>query len=210
MSGGHRNPRKIGPCLRVHSDLQALAGVFIRQIETNGTKKGNWAMKFSIPQKLVTVSILGAAALAFSGASSAAVNADAAAALAKKSDCLKCHAIDKDKKASSFKKVAEKFVNEVSLQLQDKNMLLELDEAAWEYLVEHGYDAAMGARPMARLIHEEIKVPLARKILFDKITSRATIRVSATGDKLELSVDQGQEVLHQAISGFDGLALSIS
>ncbi len=66
-------------------------------------------MKFSIPQKLVTVSILGAAALAFSGASSAAVNADAAAALAKKSDCLKCHAIDKDKKASSFKKVAEKY-----------------------------------------------------------------------------------------------------
>jgi ATP-dependent Clp protease ATP-binding subunit ClpA len=110
----------------------------------------------------------------------------------------------------TIKKVAEKFVNEVSLQLQDKNMLLELDEAAWEYLVEHGYDAAMGARPMARLIHEEIKVPLARKILFDKITSRATIRVSATGDKLELSVDQEQEVLHQAISGFDGLALSIS
>lgn len=66
-------------------------------------------MKFSIPQKLITVSVLGVAAAAFSGASHAAVNADAAAALAKKSDCLKCHAIDKDKKASSFKKIAAKW-----------------------------------------------------------------------------------------------------
>ncbi|MEI8031087.1 MAG: class I cytochrome c [Comamonadaceae bacterium] len=66
-------------------------------------------MKLSIPQKLITVSVLGVAAAAFSGASYAAVNADAAASLAKKSDCLKCHAIDKDKKASSFKKISEKW-----------------------------------------------------------------------------------------------------
>ncbi len=66
-------------------------------------------MKLSISQKLITVSALGVAALAFSGASSAAVNADAAQALAKKSDCLKCHAIDKDKKASSYKKIAAKW-----------------------------------------------------------------------------------------------------
>lgn len=69
----------------------------------------NIAMKLSIPQKLVTLSVLGVAAAAFSGASYAAVDADAAVALAKKSDCLKCHAIDKDKKASSFKKIAEKW-----------------------------------------------------------------------------------------------------
>ena len=66
-------------------------------------------MKLSTRQKLITLSVLGAAALAFSGTASAAVNADAAQALAKKSDCLKCHAIDKDKKASSFKKIAEKW-----------------------------------------------------------------------------------------------------
>ncbi len=66
-------------------------------------------MKLSTPQKLFTMSVLGAAALAFSGAASAAVNADAAQALAKKSDCLKCHAIDKDKKASSYKKIAAKW-----------------------------------------------------------------------------------------------------
>lgn len=66
-------------------------------------------MKVSIHQKLITLSILGIAATAFAGLSHAAVNADAAAALAKKSDCMKCHAIDKDKKATSFKKIAEKW-----------------------------------------------------------------------------------------------------
>lgn len=66
-------------------------------------------MKLSIPQKLITLSVVGVAVLAFSGPSGAAVNADAAASLAKKSDCLKCHAIDKDKKAASFKKIAEKW-----------------------------------------------------------------------------------------------------
>jgi cytochrome c len=66
-------------------------------------------MKLSKPKNLIALSILGVTALVFSGASNAAINADAASALAKKSDCLKCHAIDKDKKASSFKKIAEKW-----------------------------------------------------------------------------------------------------
>lgn len=66
-------------------------------------------MKLSISKKLITLSVLGAAAVAFSGASYAAVDADAAKALAKKSDCLKCHAIDKDKKASSFQKISAKW-----------------------------------------------------------------------------------------------------
>lgn len=65
-------------------------------------------MKLSTSQKLLALAIVGCAAV-FSVASHAAVNADAASALAKKSDCLKCHAIDKDKKASSFKKIAEKY-----------------------------------------------------------------------------------------------------
>ena len=66
-------------------------------------------MKLSILQKLTGFSVLGIAAVALSGASWAAVDADAAAALAKKSGCLKCHAVDKDKTASSFKKIAAKW-----------------------------------------------------------------------------------------------------
>ena len=66
-------------------------------------------MKIVTPKKLITLSVLAMAATALCGTSFAAVNAEAAMALAKKSDCLKCHAIDKDKKASSFKKIAEKW-----------------------------------------------------------------------------------------------------
>lgn len=65
-------------------------------------------MKLSTPQRLVALATLSCVA-AFSASTYAAVNADAASALAKKSDCLKCHAIDKDKKASSFKKIAVKY-----------------------------------------------------------------------------------------------------
>ena len=78
-------------------------------MDINETKKGKLAMKFSIPQKLIALSVMGVAAATLSAPLYAAVNADAAQALAKKSDCLKCHAIDKDKKASSFKKIAEKY-----------------------------------------------------------------------------------------------------
>ncbi|WP_394755367.1 c-type cytochrome [Rhodoferax sp.] len=73
-------------------------------------------MKLSILQKLVTLSALGVVAAVFSSASYAAVDADAALALTKKSDCLKCHAIDKDKKASSFKKIAEKWKGKADAQ----------------------------------------------------------------------------------------------
>lgn len=66
-------------------------------------------MKLSIPQKLITLSVLGVAAAAFSGTSAAAVDAAAAQALAKKSDCLKCHAVDKTKKAPSYQKIAAKW-----------------------------------------------------------------------------------------------------
>jgi ATP-dependent Clp protease ATP-binding subunit ClpA len=110
----------------------------------------------------------------------------------------------------TIRKVAEKFIKEVELQLNDKNMVLEIDETTWEYLVKNGYDSAMGARPMARLIHEKIKVPLARKILFDKIAGHATIRVSAIGEELELSVAEVQTILHQAVLDSAGLALQPS
>ena len=61
-------------------------------------------MKYLTPAKLVSLSILGAAAAMFSAAASAAPDADAAMALARKNDCLKCHAVDKTKKAPSYHK----------------------------------------------------------------------------------------------------------
>ena len=67
------------------------------------------ALKLSISQKLITLSALSVAAAAFSATSFAAVDAAAAQALAKKSDCLKCHAVDKTKKGPSYQKIAAKW-----------------------------------------------------------------------------------------------------
>lgn len=66
-------------------------------------------MKLSVSKNLIGLAVVGLGATTFSVASLAAVNADAAAALAKKSGCLMCHAVDKDKSASSFQKIAAKW-----------------------------------------------------------------------------------------------------
>ena len=98
----------------------------------------------------------------------------------------------------TIKRVATKFVAEMQTQLIDKNVSVELDDTAWEYLITNGYDPLMGARPMARLIHEKIKVPLAKKILFDKLSNGVIIKVSANGDEVELSVVE-QESVHTEV-----------
>lgn len=73
-------------------------------------------MKRSTPQKLINLSTLGLLLAAFTSVSYGAVDADAAVSLAKKSDCLKCHAVDKDKKAASFKSIAEKWKGKADAQ----------------------------------------------------------------------------------------------
>lgn len=73
-------------------------------------------MKLSLIQKLIKLSSLGLLMAVFTGASYGAVDADAAVSLAKKSDCLKCHAVDKDKKAASFKSIAEKWKGKADAQ----------------------------------------------------------------------------------------------
>jgi ATP-dependent Clp protease ATP-binding subunit ClpA len=98
----------------------------------------------------------------------------------------------------TIRKIAAKFVAEVQHQLDERSITLVLDEKVWDYLVEHGYDSAMGARPMSRLIHEKIKVPLAKKILFDKIADNSIIEVSHGDTGLELSVVE-QESLHTEV-----------
>jgi cytochrome c len=77
---------------------------------------GGLAMKLSTAQKLIKPSALGLLMAAFTSISHGAVDADAAVSLAKKSDCLKCHAVDKDKKAASFKHIAEKWKGKADAQ----------------------------------------------------------------------------------------------
>ena len=65
--------------------------------------------------------------------------------------------------------VVEKFVLQLEAQLADRDVTIELSEPAKAWLIEHGYDEQMGARPMARVIQEHIKKPLADEVLFGQL-----------------------------------------
>src|SRR5690606_19605911 len=66
-------------------------------------------------------------------------------------------------------RVVDKFLDEVDGQLAEKKVHLEVTPAARAYFAAKGYDRAMGARPMARVIQEELKVALADELLFGKL-----------------------------------------
>jgi ATP-dependent Clp protease ATP-binding subunit ClpA len=85
--------------------------------------------------------------------------------------------------------VVDKFIMQLDAQLSDRNVSIELSDEARKWLVEHGYDQAMGARPMARLIQSDIKTPLADEVLFGRLKNGGTVRVIVTGD------DSGQKKL---------------
>ena len=75
--------------------------------------------------------------------------------------------------------VVDKFIMELDEQLSSKGVSLQIDPSVRAWLIEHGYDKVMGARPMARLIQEHIKKPLADELLFGKLShgGRVTFRV---------------------------------
>ncbi|MCC5856497.1 MAG: ATP-dependent Clp protease ATP-binding subunit ClpA [Idiomarina sp.] len=81
--------------------------------------------------------------------------------------------------------VVDKFICELQAQLDRKGVSLELDSAARTWLAEHGYDKAMGARPMERIIQEHLKKPLANEILFGKLTQGGNVRVTVATENTE-------------------------
>ena len=83
-------------------------------------------------------------------------------------------------------KVVDKFIMQLELQLADRNVSIELTEEAREWLVEHGYDEAMGARPMARLIQMSIKTQLAEDVLFGRLKNGGAVRVMVKTDDIGL------------------------
>jgi ATP-dependent Clp protease ATP-binding subunit ClpA len=85
--------------------------------------------------------------------------------------------------------VVDKFVLELEAQLQERQVTLELDEAARRWLAERGHDPAMGARPMARVIREYIKKPLADEILFGRLSAGGHVRVTARDDALAFDLE---------------------
>ena len=74
-------------------------------------------------------------------------------------------------------RVVEKFVLQLETQLADRNVVIELTDEAREWLAIEGYDEHMGARPLARVIQEHIKKPLADQVLFGDLVKGGTVRV---------------------------------
>ncbi|MBV8919052.1 AAA family ATPase, partial [Bradyrhizobium sp.] len=85
--------------------------------------------------------------------------------------------------------VVEKFVLQLEAQLADRDVTIELSEPAKAWLIKHGYDEQMGARPMARVIQEHIKKPLADEVLFGKLKGGGHVRVVLVKDEANASAD---------------------
>ncbi|MDJ0805805.1 MAG: ATP-dependent Clp protease ATP-binding subunit ClpA [Gammaproteobacteria bacterium] len=85
-------------------------------------------------------------------------------------------------------KVVDKFIFELEGQLQEKGVSLILEEEARVWLAEKGYDPKMGARPMARLIQEEIKKPLAEELLFGRLAKGGTVKVDVVDGELKFDI----------------------
>ncbi|MDR6266115.1 ATP-dependent Clp protease ATP-binding subunit ClpA [Roseobacter sp. N2S] len=89
----------------------------------------------------------------------------------------------------TISKVVDKFILQLEAQLMDRNVVFELTPAASAWLGEKGYDDKMGARPLARVIQEHVKKPLAEELLFGKLTKGGLVKVSVKDGKLELKME---------------------
>lgn len=90
--------------------------------------------------------------------------------------------------------VVDKFIFELEAVLADKNVTLALEPDARNWLAEHGYDVKMGARPMARLIQEKVKKPLAEDLLFGRLVNGGHVRIFVENDQLAFGIE-GKQLL---------------
>ncbi|MGC3873986.1 ATP-dependent Clp protease ATP-binding subunit ClpA [Halomonas sp. GXIMD04776] len=91
---------------------------------------------------------------------------------------------------SIVRNVVDKFLVELQAQLDEKRVQLDVDEQARAWLAEKGYDPEMGARPMARVLQEKLKKPLAEMILFGELAENGgVVHVTVDGDELHLATE---------------------
>ncbi|MGH8127730.1 MAG: ATP-dependent Clp protease ATP-binding subunit ClpA [Gammaproteobacteria bacterium] len=89
----------------------------------------------------------------------------------------------------SILRIVDKLLLELEAQLEAKGVQLDADEDARHWLAEHGYDVQMGARPMARLIQERVKAPLAEELLFGRLAGGGHVNLGVKDGDLALDID---------------------
>jgi ATP-dependent Clp protease ATP-binding subunit ClpA len=90
--------------------------------------------------------------------------------------------------------VVDKFIIELEAQLEPKGVTIEVDKAGRAWLARCGYDPKMGARPMARVIQEKIKRPLAEDLLFGRLINGGHVVVTVQKDELTLEINEEEEI----------------
>ena len=92
-------------------------------------------------------------------------------------------------------RVVDKFIYELEAQLQEKGVTIEFEDSAREWLAEHGFDPKMGARPMARIIQEHVKKPLAEELLFGRLANGGQLVIRAEDGKLIHEIREEEEAV---------------
>ncbi len=104
---------------------------------------------------------------------------------------IRFHSLEQD----VILQVVEKFLIELQEQLRQKNIELKVDDRAKDWLGKEGFDKAMGARPMARIIQQHIKRPLANELLFGSLTGGGTVKLTIKSNKLHLKIIGSEETI---------------
>ncbi len=86
--------------------------------------------------------------------------------------------------------IVKKFVGELNSQLKDKGIEIVLTAKATQWLAEKGYDKKMGARPLARIIDNQIKSPLSRRVLFGDLVEGGRVSIDIKDDDLDFVVSE--------------------
>ncbi len=95
--------------------------------------------------------------------------------------------------SATIASVVDKFIMELETQLEEKGVTIDVDEDARAWLGEHGFEPSMGARPMARVIKEQIKKPLAEELLFGALEGGGHVSVSVRDGKLDFEFEGRKE-----------------
>ena len=91
-----------------------------------------------------------------------------------------------------IEKVVEKFILELEMQLEDRGVHIRISPAAKAFIADKGYDMHFGARPLKRVIQEEIKRPLADELLFGRLVEGGEVKIGFKDKKITLDIEPGK------------------
>ena len=99
-----------------------------------------------------------------------------------------------------MEKIVDKLLRDLSAQLVEKKVTIELTEPARKLLAERGYDPAFGARPLGRVLEDKVKRPLTEELLFGKLEGGGTATVDVEGGEIVMRYEASSEALHPLIA----------